>query len=206
VVTLFNERQQIFLLPTGARSGRAAATTLSEALAANAPVRALLNPRQGVVERVDTLPSEELHEFEERRTLLEDPEKAMRIDVSKIDPTTFNIVDHYLKVPVFRLCTKAIPSYKVAKDIFDFCAAQSCNLPGPPAFPPCIPFQYVRDGCYARAHEMRKIIAEKRASAQQTRRAALAAGAGVPSPTDRRTSADAAQRRTDRRTRRCAAW
>lgn len=26
---------------------------------------------------------------------------------------------------------------------------------------PCIPFQYVRDGCYARAHKMRKIIKER---------------------------------------------
>ena len=26
------------------------------------------------------------------------------------------------------------------------------------AVPPCIPFQYVRDGCYARAHQMRRLI------------------------------------------------
>jgi hypothetical protein len=44
------------------------------------------------------------------------------------------------------------------KEIFDFCAQLSCHLPGPYAVPPCIPFQYVRDGCYARAHQMRRII------------------------------------------------
>ena len=49
----------------------------------------------------------------------------------------------------------------VAKEIFDFCAAQSCHLSGPPAISHCIPFQYVIDGCYARAHKMRQVIEEK---------------------------------------------
>jgi len=144
-----------------ARAREAAQGGLRAALDANAPVRAVLNPRRGVVERVAELSAPELREFEETRILLENPEKTMRIDVSAIDPTTFNIVDYYLKVPIFKLCTKVIPSYKVAKDIFDFCAAQSCNLPGPPAITNCIPFQYVRDGCYARAHKMRQIIEDQ---------------------------------------------
>lgn len=48
-----------------------------------------------------------------------------------------------------------------AKAIFDYCAQQSCNLPGPYGISPCIPFQYVIDGCYARAHKMRWIITTK---------------------------------------------
>jgi hypothetical protein len=54
-----------------------------------------------------------------------------------------------------------VPSYKKAKEIFDFCAQQSCHLGGPFGVTPCIPFQYVRDGCYARAHKMRWIITTK---------------------------------------------
>ena len=158
---LFNERQQIFVLAPSARDHERTLGRMREALDRKAPVRAVLNPRQGVVKRIDPPSDGELREFEELHVLLEKPEKTRRIDVSSIDPTTFNIVDHYLKVPIFRLCTKVIPSYKDAKDIFDFCAAQSCNLPGPPAISQCIPFQYVRDGCYARAHKMRQIIQDQ---------------------------------------------
>jgi hypothetical protein len=84
----------------------------------------------------------------------------VRLDVAAIDPATFNVVDRYLKFPTFKLCAKIVPNYKTAKKIFDFCAKQSCHL-GTATVTPCIPFQYVRDGCYARAHKMRKIITER---------------------------------------------
>ena len=99
--------------------------------------------------------------FEKERILLPEPSRLATVNLARIDPTTFNIVDHYLKWPAFELCTKVIPSYKVAKDIFDFCAAQSCHLPGPYAISHCILFQYVRDGCYARAHKMRQIVTDQ---------------------------------------------
>jgi Glutaminase len=154
----FNERQQIFEFP---RSKAALAGRLREALDAGAPVKAVLNPRRSTLVRVDAPSERELREFERERILLDEPERPFKLDLERIDPTTFNIVDHYLKVPTFRLCTKVMPNYKVAKDIFDFCAAQSCHLPGPYAISHCIPFQYVRDGCYARAHKMRQIITDQ---------------------------------------------
>jgi len=154
----FNERQQVFELP---RSKGPLANRLREALERDLPVRAALNPHRGTIQSVEQLSERELRQFEKTRVLLERPEPPFKVDVSRIDPTTFNIVDHYLKIPTFKLCKKVIPSYKVAKDLFDFCAEQSCHLPGPFAVTPCIPFQYVRDGCYARAHKMRKIITEQ---------------------------------------------
>lgn len=158
IEALFNERQQIFELP---RSKAALAERLREALDRGTPVKAVLNPRRGTLDRVDSPSERELREFEKERILLDAPERPFKLDLERIDPTTFNIVDYYLKVPTFKLCTKVIPSYKVAKDIFDFCAAQSCHLPGPYAISQCIPFQYVRDGCYARAHKMRQIITDQ---------------------------------------------
>ena len=154
----FNEREQIFRLPSTARSRAEASTRLKEALKENRPVKAVLDPRRGVIQRIDLPSSRELNEFERTRTFLDKPDKTVRIDISSIDPTTFNIVDRYLKFSTFRKCTRIVPNYKTAKKVFDFCAKQSCHLPGPPTVTPCIPFQYVRDGCYARAHKMRKII------------------------------------------------
>jgi Glutaminase len=158
IEALFNERQQIFEFP---HSKTALAKRLHEALERGEPVKAVLNPRRGILERVDAPSERELREFAKQHVLLEAPERPFKVDLARIDPTTFNIVDYYLKVPTFKLCTKIMPRYKVAKDIFDFCAAQSCSLPGPYAIPNCIPFQYVRDGCYARAHKMRQIITDR---------------------------------------------
>lgn len=158
VVVLFNERQQVYAL---APSKAALLGRMREALDRGMPVKAVLNPRRGTVERVARPSDSEMRAFERERTLLDvaEAERPYKVNLDRIDPTTFNIVDHYLKVPTFALCTKVIPSYKVAKEIFDVCAAQSCHLGGPAS--PCIPFQYVRDGCYARAHRMRQIITEQ---------------------------------------------
>jgi Glutaminase len=43
-----------------------------------------------------------------------------------------------------------------AKDLFDLCSAQTCNPTTVPA--PCIPFLYPDDGCWARAHEMCRLM------------------------------------------------
>jgi hypothetical protein len=158
---LFNERQQIFTLPAAARARAELSAGLKAALRRRVPLKAVLDPRRGVVRKADVLTERELSAFQRARTFLDKPDKTVRVDVSSIDPTTFNIVDRYLKFPTFRLCTRIIPNYKTAKKIFDFCAKQSCHLPGPPTVTPCIPFQYVRDGCYARAHKMRKIIDDR---------------------------------------------
>lgn len=157
---LFNEREQIFALPETQARGEIS-RRLNEALEKKLPVKALLDPRRGLVQRIEPLSEGEIQEYKRNRTLLDRPEKTLRVNVADIDPTRFNIVDVSLKIPVFKLCTRIVPSYKKAKEIFDYCAQQSCHLPGPTVETPCIPFQYVIDGCYARAHKMRKIITEK---------------------------------------------
>lgn len=43
-----------------------------------------------------------------------------------------------------------------AKELFDMCAAQTCNPLTVP--PPCIPFLYPDNGCWARAHEMCRLL------------------------------------------------
>jgi len=158
---LFNEKQQIFSLRTQTKSGAALLGQLREAAKKNEPVRVVLDARKGTIQRLDRLAPGEIEEFRRNRKLLERPAKSVAINVDEIDPTVFNLVGHKLKWPAFKLCVRTVPNYKKAKEIFDFCANQSCNLPGPYAISPCIPFQYVIDGCYARAHKMRKIITEK---------------------------------------------
>jgi hypothetical protein len=158
---LFNERQRIFTLQPATKSAPAAARRLRQAFRDEEPVRVTLDERKGLILEVVAASAEEFTELRRRLPLLDKPDRVEPISVDDIDPTQFNIVDLYLKFDCFRLCDRIVPDYKTAKQIFDFCAAQSCNLPGPFAIPHCIPFQYVRDGCYARAHKMRQIIETK---------------------------------------------
>lgn len=55
---------------------------------------------------------------------------------------------------------KVLPGMAVMNGIFDYCAAQGCTT-GTATIDYCIPFQYVVDGCYARAHKMRQIMNEE---------------------------------------------
>lgn len=158
---LFNERQQIFTLRHTTKSVDESSKRLQQAFAKNLPVKAVLDTRRALIQKIDVPAPQELAEFQRLRAVLDKPDRVMPINVETIDPTTFNIVDYYLKIPTFRLCTRIVPNYKTAKEIFDLCAKQSCHLPGPYDISPCIPFQYVRDGCYARAHKMRWIITTK---------------------------------------------
>jgi hypothetical protein len=124
------------------------------------PAKVTLDTKRPIIQGVSAPSKPELEEFAKSRIPLPKTEtgRIVSLDLAKIDPTKFNIVDAYLKRPVFRRCTRIIPSYTKAKQIFDFCAQLSCHLPGPHTVTPCIPFQYVLDGCYARAHQMRRII------------------------------------------------
>ena len=51
-----------------------------------------------------------------------------------------------------------VPNTTVLNNIFNTVKSQCCKLPGIFLYGQCIPFQYVADGCYARAHKMRQII------------------------------------------------
>ncbi len=59
--------------------------------------------------------------------------------------------------PETNTAKKFVPNMTVLNGIFDFCAAQGCAT-GTATIDYCIPFQYVVDGCYARAHKMRQIM------------------------------------------------
>ena len=158
---LFNEKQRILRLAAGGKAGREAAALLRDANLKKLPVKAQIDTREGVIHRASSLSEKELEEFRRNRILEEKPEKTRRLSVSSLDPTVFNIEQHHRGVRCFRHCKRILPNYKKAKKIFDFCARQTCSLGGPFQVTPCIPFQYVIDGCYARAHKMRWIITKK---------------------------------------------
>ncbi|MEZ5012789.1 MAG: protein-glutamine glutaminase family protein [Chitinophagales bacterium] len=64
------------------------------------------------------------------------------------------------EIPEPQNVKKIIPSMEVLNEIFTFCQQQNCAL-GTATIDYCIPFQYVVDGCYARAHKMRQIMIDQ---------------------------------------------
>jgi len=158
---LYNERQRIFTLHPDAPAPAESSKVLKNALAKKVPVKVLIHPREPFIEKVEVPSANEIAEFRRRLIPLKKPERTMRVNVKTIDPTVFNLIHLHQKASIFKQCTDVIPAFAKAKAIFDFCAQQSCNLPGPYGISPCIPFQYVIDGCYARAHKMYWIITTK---------------------------------------------
>jgi hypothetical protein len=51
-----------------------------------------------------------------------------------------------------------IPNIATLNTIFTTLRNQGCLAAGPILYGQCVPYQYVADGCYARAHKMRQII------------------------------------------------
>lgn len=82
--------------------------------------------------------------------ILEDAEPASKEEVDQY-MTKYDATDE----PV--AFKKAVSSLAALNIIFDYCAAQGCAT-GTATIDYCIPFQYVVDGCYARAHKMRQIM------------------------------------------------
>ncbi|MBP8244216.1 MAG: hypothetical protein KAX45_06740 [Chitinophagaceae bacterium] len=155
---IFNERAHVLRLSREEKDFTVYNRLFEASLKSKGPVRVITDGIKGNLLQVAEPSPKELAFFREMRKEILTGEPARKIELSKIDTATFNIVDEYLKWPVFNLCMTVVPSFAKAKEIFDYCAAQSCHIVGPKQVTPCIPFQYVHDGCYARAHKMRWII------------------------------------------------
>lgn len=157
VEVLFNEREQVYTISKKDKSFETFNRSLEEARKSNSPLKIVTNAKRASFSSIRTPDAAELQTYNVIRKEMLKGDSSLKIDVRRIDTAIFNNIEN-LKWPSLRLCTTVIPTYAKAKEIFDYCAQQSCNLGGPYAIDHCIPFQYVWDGCYARAHKMRWII------------------------------------------------
>ena len=128
---LFNESPVIFKPDPALSKDKVVIELIDMGLKSKKPVKVSVDPVKGLINRV-AMPSEnELKSFIKERKLLDNPQRPKSIDIEKIDHTLFNYIEVYLKDKIFWLCLKIVPNYAKAKEIFDFCAEQSCHLPGP---------------------------------------------------------------------------
>ena len=94
---LFNERERIFTLAEGATRGEESARRLEEAFRRRRPLAVALDPKRAVIVRAQEPTRAALEAFTRARVPLEEPDEVVPIEVEEIDPSTFNVVDRYLK-------------------------------------------------------------------------------------------------------------
>lgn len=155
----FNERQAPFTVAKTNPAFERILLLATRALEAGQPVKLVYTGHNTLLELTQPTPAETSRYFEWQKGNLKDPEPRRDLRLSAIDTAVFNLAE-WQKWKVFKFCTKTVPSLAVAKTIFNYCAAQGCYL-GPTQVQPCIPFEYVKDGCFARAHKMKWIIETK---------------------------------------------
>jgi hypothetical protein len=162
----FYERQAIYRLDKTNKAYSSNMALLNEALKNNIPVRFGTDALTLAITNITKATDEEIRAYNtgdgpnSTATKIKGA-NLVSIDVSKIDTAVFNRVEYQLRFPVFKLCTNVVPDYATLVNIFNDCASQGCNNPPPYTITNCIPFQYVKDGCYARAHKMRQMISKK---------------------------------------------
>ena len=155
----FIEKEQIFIINTSDKSASGFLKLLERSLKSNTPLKIEFDPIHASIKSV-AKPSNkemELYRSEQKRAIK--TEKPVPVDLNKIDTSEFNKIQN-LKFP-FLKGDLNIVSQETASEIFEYCKKQSCNLPGPYDIVTCIPFQFVLDGCHARAHKMYKMITER---------------------------------------------
>jgi hypothetical protein len=164
---LFNERAEIYVIPKGSANYKTNAEMVTAAMSKNTPeanavVKLFASRGSNSISNIVMATEAEASSYTKLNKIEKSLAKPVVVDVSKIDTAKFNRVEN-LRVfgPVFRLCNSLVPDYATLVAMFNYCAGQGCNNPGPYIIPNCIPFQYVRDGCYARAHKMRQMIQQK---------------------------------------------
>ena len=162
----FYEREAIYTIDKSDKIYTANVDVLRESLKKNVPVKLVSNPKTNAITNFIKASDIEVRAFNTGEGI-NSPKMKIRsaapisIDLSKIDTSKFNRVDQQLRFPIFKLCNNVVPDYATLVSIFNYCASQGCNNPPPYTITNCIPFQYVRDGCYARAHKMRQMIMQK---------------------------------------------
>jgi hypothetical protein len=162
----FYEKAAIYTIDKNEKSYSVNKEFFAEALKTNTPVKCILNAAKNTIVTIDKASEAEIRSYNEgeginSKKMRIEGVAPLKIDVNKIDTSIFNRVDFQLKFPVFRLCNNVVPNYATLVSMFNDCAKEGCNNPPPYTITNCIPFQYVRDGCYARAHKMRQMISQK---------------------------------------------
>jgi Glutaminase len=142
VTALFFETPLVHEFSASQKNSAQLFSLLQDAKNRMVPVNvAVAEGQDGLIESVTAASAEELAAFK--------AEKAQEQIAEEIGAPTSNSRATLAGV---------IPDVATLNTIFTTLKNQGCLGAGPILYGQCVPFQYVADGCYARAHKMRQII------------------------------------------------
>ncbi|MBL0273153.1 MAG: hypothetical protein IPQ06_08790 [Chitinophagaceae bacterium] len=153
---LFNERQARYRISRDNPRFNVISKVAREAFAEKKPVKLISEAPGQLAQLIWPTDAETKAYLEWYKRNLREVDSSRTINLKRIDTASFNL-EEAQQWKAFNLCKKIIPDFATAQSIFNFCKQQMCVI-GPTQITPCIPFFYVRDGCFARAHKMRYII------------------------------------------------
>ncbi len=152
---MFNERQAVYFLYSSNPRYTEASKTAREALATGKPIK-FTSEQTGILATLAWPSSGEISAYLEwyKKNLI-GVDTSRVLHLAGLDTIAFNLASNQ-KWKAFNLCF-TIPDLPTLQTIFNFCKQQACTA-GATQVTPCIPFDHVEDGCFARAHKMRYII------------------------------------------------
>jgi hypothetical protein len=120
----------------------------------NEPVNVRLVPK--IENRIDLISSATSEQITRFKTEVSKREKAVEVEApaSEKSLTGPQFLNRQSGTPLIGV----VPNTTVLNKIFGTVRGECCKLYGPYLFGQCVPFQFVADGCYARAHKMRQVI------------------------------------------------
>ncbi len=166
ITILFYERAAPYTIAKDDKAFVENKNMLNEAMKANVPIRVFAKKGATNITRFTKATEAEIRAYNTGEGI-NSPSMKIKSDspiavvVSKIDTSVFNTVEYQKWFPILWRCTNVVPNYSTLVAMFNHVAKEGCNNPGPYSITNCIPFQYVRDGCYARAHKMRQMLISK---------------------------------------------
>jgi hypothetical protein len=127
---------------------------LKSAKEKNEPVNVKLVPKiENRIDLISAATSEQIAKFKRE---VAKREKAAEVEAPASEKSLTG--PHFLNRQSTTPLIPVVPNTTVLNNIFGTVRGECCKLFGPYLFGQCVPFQFVADGCYARAHKMRQVI------------------------------------------------
>lgn len=143
---LFYETPLVHTINRGSGKAEEFMTLLKNARSTQQPVNVLVAAgKPDVIESVVPATEAQLKTYQEEKTKGEEAAEAV------VNPQDVESGRAPALVGV-------VPDMATLNTIFNTLRNQGCLAAGPILYGQCVPYQYVADGCYARAHKMRQII------------------------------------------------
>jgi Glutaminase len=146
----FYETPLVFEFSRNGANAKANFELLQKAKDNKLPVNVRLVARtENLIDLISPATSEQIEKFRE--------ETSKRVAAEPVPAPDDPNADNFGGTNTSSLVS-VVPNTQVMNTMFNTIRSQCCKLPSVLIYGPCIPFQFVADGCYARAHKMRQIV------------------------------------------------